>query len=173
LASAYLIVQGVIWRLPVTPGVCVTCGYDLTGNVSGTCPECGTRIVEDQSIPAQFYRRKHRWLPELSLFPDARIRYDAWRQANRELHGWWTLWAVVCLAGSVCVLAAGAAGYERAVWAVAGPFVAFATADQWFGRRKMRRALRRQLRSQGLCEKCGRALIGDRCAECGPPTALT
>jgi hypothetical protein len=23
-------------------GKCVTCGYDLTGNVTGTCPECGT-----------------------------------------------------------------------------------------------------------------------------------
>ena len=24
------------------PGLCTACGYDLTGNVSGTCPECGT-----------------------------------------------------------------------------------------------------------------------------------
>ena len=23
-------------------GLCVGCGYDLTGNVSGVCPECGT-----------------------------------------------------------------------------------------------------------------------------------
>ena len=22
-------------------GICVGCGYDLTGNVSGVCPECG------------------------------------------------------------------------------------------------------------------------------------
>ena len=22
-------------------GLCVGCGYDLTGNVSGVCPECG------------------------------------------------------------------------------------------------------------------------------------
>lgn len=26
--------------------VCVPCGYDLTGNVSGICPECGTPIPE-------------------------------------------------------------------------------------------------------------------------------
>ncbi len=26
------------------PGVCGKCGYDLTGNVSGVCPECGTEI---------------------------------------------------------------------------------------------------------------------------------
>ena len=33
----------VLWRLdrrPLPPGHC-PCGYDLTGNVSGTCPECG------------------------------------------------------------------------------------------------------------------------------------
>jgi hypothetical protein len=26
-------------------GRCVACGYDLTGNVSGVCPECGTAKV--------------------------------------------------------------------------------------------------------------------------------
>jgi hypothetical protein len=26
----------------VDPNLCVTCGYDLRGNVSGACPECGT-----------------------------------------------------------------------------------------------------------------------------------
>jgi hypothetical protein len=25
-------------------GLCPACGYDLTGNVSGTCPECGRKI---------------------------------------------------------------------------------------------------------------------------------
>ncbi|MDB5171993.1 MAG: hypothetical protein JWN51_766 [Phycisphaerales bacterium] len=27
----------------VVAGLCPICGYDLTGNVSGTCPECGGR----------------------------------------------------------------------------------------------------------------------------------
>jgi hypothetical protein len=27
-------------------GFCTRCGYDLTGNLSGTCPECGTRVAE-------------------------------------------------------------------------------------------------------------------------------
>ncbi len=26
------------------PGSCQKCGYDLTGNVSGVCPECGTGV---------------------------------------------------------------------------------------------------------------------------------
>jgi hypothetical protein len=25
-------------------GLCLRCGYDLTANVSGVCPECGTEI---------------------------------------------------------------------------------------------------------------------------------
>ena len=29
----------------VPEGACVTCGYDLTGNVSGVCPECGRKIT--------------------------------------------------------------------------------------------------------------------------------
>jgi len=28
-------------------GRCAQCGYDLTGNMSGTCPECGTAIGEE------------------------------------------------------------------------------------------------------------------------------
>jgi rubrerythrin len=28
-------------RIP--PGHCQRCGYNLTGNVSGVCPECGTQ----------------------------------------------------------------------------------------------------------------------------------
>ncbi len=30
-------------RRPSRPGCCRSCGYDLTGNESGTCPECGER----------------------------------------------------------------------------------------------------------------------------------
>jgi hypothetical protein len=31
-------------RLPKPEHLCTTCGYDLTGNISGTCPECGAPI---------------------------------------------------------------------------------------------------------------------------------
>lgn len=30
------------WRRLEDANLCVACGYDLTGNVSGRCPECGT-----------------------------------------------------------------------------------------------------------------------------------
>ena len=35
-----------IWRFDRRPpkGHCQTCGYNLTGNVSGVCPECGETV---------------------------------------------------------------------------------------------------------------------------------
>ena len=35
-----------LWRQLAEYGVpcCIACGYNLTGNVSGVCPECGTKI---------------------------------------------------------------------------------------------------------------------------------
>ncbi|MBP7746729.1 MAG: hypothetical protein KA383_11420 [Phycisphaerae bacterium] len=37
----------------IVPGHCTGCGYDLTGNVSGRCPECGTATptVPDDAKP--------------------------------------------------------------------------------------------------------------------------
>ncbi|MCB9850953.1 MAG: hypothetical protein H6817_09655 [Phycisphaerales bacterium] len=35
-----------LWRKRLSPGRCSRCGYDLTGNVTGVCPECGERVVE-------------------------------------------------------------------------------------------------------------------------------
>ena len=44
---------GIIWILtrivhkrPRNPMGCMSCGYDLTGNQSGVCPECGQAIGE-------------------------------------------------------------------------------------------------------------------------------
>jgi len=46
---------------------CVRCGYDLTGNVSGTCPECGTGISDNQSGELHL-------VPRLTM-PVSRISY--------------------------------------------------------------------------------------------------
>jgi len=34
--------------------LCLTCGYDLTGNVSGTCPECGTPVPKAPADKSPF-----------------------------------------------------------------------------------------------------------------------
>ena len=44
LAAATGASAWVLWRVRrerIPPGTCEHCGYDLTGNVSGQCPECG------------------------------------------------------------------------------------------------------------------------------------
>ena len=43
--AAVAVATLLVWRFgpkPVEPGHC-RCGYDLKGNVSGVCPECGAR----------------------------------------------------------------------------------------------------------------------------------
>lgn len=32
------------WHRRIPPGLCQGCEYDLTGNESGVCPECGTNV---------------------------------------------------------------------------------------------------------------------------------
>lgn len=45
----------ILWLLrrirshPRPSGFCETCGYNLTGNVSGVCPECGTLIAHEST----------------------------------------------------------------------------------------------------------------------------
>ncbi len=46
---AALAVKVLLWRVkrPIPPGVCISCSYDLTGNISGVCPECGTKVANN------------------------------------------------------------------------------------------------------------------------------
>ena len=46
---------GLLWwldRRKIPPGHCRRCGYDLTGNTSGRCPECGTAMAAGQHAAA-------------------------------------------------------------------------------------------------------------------------
>ena len=90
-----------LWRRSTDPGFCPACQYDLTGNTSGVCPECGAVIVSDPDVPRHFYARRFWWLPELSLFPDAGARHAAWKKARHEQRYtsvWWIsgiVWALM------------------------------------------------------------------------------
>jgi hypothetical protein len=49
------------WLAPrrYVPGHCRSCGYDLTGNVTGRCPECGTPAPKAGAPPSsQALRRR-------------------------------------------------------------------------------------------------------------------
>lgn len=39
------IILSLFKRPPIPSGHCRRCGYELTGNLSGTCPECGFSFV--------------------------------------------------------------------------------------------------------------------------------
>ena len=44
----------ILWHRdrPPRKGYCLHCGYNLTGNESGVCPECGTKIPSNQTAPS-------------------------------------------------------------------------------------------------------------------------
>ncbi len=149
--SVTLVSQAFFWRRPATLGVCSVCDYDLTGNVSGTCPECGTRIVTDPSIPRWFHARNHRWLPELSLFPDAEVRYKAWQNAMRHYRRTSSFWVgtLAAFLFVACLVLPFAERLGLYRWPAVVVLACIALAETWHGRRMFRRALRRQLDASG------------------------
>ncbi len=52
----------VFWRKTPreTTPLCGRCSYDLTGNLSGVCPECGTPATASRPMPTSLRRRKRR-----------------------------------------------------------------------------------------------------------------
>lgn len=46
-----LLVHSIIRRFYTQPGHCRSCGYNLTGNTSGICPECGSAIPKGTRGP--------------------------------------------------------------------------------------------------------------------------
>ena len=140
-----------VWKRWGAAGICPVCQYDLRGNESGRCSECGTPIEADSRIPLWFFSREHRWLPELSHFETASQRQLAFQQATRAmqrtLSGWVTLIVlflpVLCFTPTVQTWL----GKKWTVTLVALTLLAFAMI--WVHRRRMRALLRQQLADQG------------------------
>ena len=57
-----LCVRGLLPARQLAEGRCRKCGYDLTGNITGRCPECGTPTAAVVASDAE-YRRRYRWVP--------------------------------------------------------------------------------------------------------------
>ncbi len=49
--GAALLLCKLLFRSCYRPGHCVQCGYNLSGNVSGRCPECGTVVTTPPPVP--------------------------------------------------------------------------------------------------------------------------
>jgi hypothetical protein len=48
--GAWLVRRQRRWRRDAELGLCLKCRYDLRGNVSGRCPECGTLLTEEPMV---------------------------------------------------------------------------------------------------------------------------
>ena len=56
LLAAFLLMAFLRWldhRLRILPGCCQRCGDDLTGNLSGVCPECGVAVSKRGATEAE------------------------------------------------------------------------------------------------------------------------
>jgi len=117
------------------PGRCARCGYDLTGNVSRLCPECGW------SIPAS---------SEVGDWPLWTLWWREWR--IRRLRDWrrtfrLTLWIMLMFAGTAVIVlsipwAIGrrpAAAFALPMVLMAAHFAVNAFRVRAYGRREARR----------------------------------
>jgi len=86
ILTFYLALQTRLWIARPDPSEkCPICAYNLQGNQSGRCPECGTPVEHDATIPREYFKsRGYLFYPELSEFPTAAARYAAQRQATRD-----------------------------------------------------------------------------------------
>jgi len=54
-------VRRIRWRRRRVAGLCRQCGYNLTGNTSGVCPECGSPMPDKASVPSPRHDGDRGW----------------------------------------------------------------------------------------------------------------
>ncbi len=177
-------------RRCIPAGHCLNCRYDLTGNVSGVCPECGTAVCEGEGVWS-LEERLCLWVwPELRRLDSVSERKRALRHV--ELMFWGRGLLTPSSVGLIGVGAFIVAGIiltlivlrfaSHRLLVTASPFVLLGCAIMvgWLSfhlgyRGPGQRILRRYLRERGMptCVKCGYDLTGNvsgRCPECGKAT---
>jgi predicted Zn-ribbon and HTH transcriptional regulator len=181
MGAAFLLVLTWNWRRTHRPGTCCFCGYDLQGNVSGRCPECGLQLGGDEAKNCSLFRS----CPESLVFETAAQRDAAWREAGRMTRKSWCGKGSAALAvlGVVCMLISG--WFDRYDTNPAlrngGGFGTIATGvlllfvSVHLTTRLQRRSLRQILIEKGIpvCSHCGqdlRNVRGDTCPKCRRPS---
>ncbi len=145
-----------IWRRWGLVGLCHICQYDLRGNVSGVCPECGYETDGDSRINPYFFKKEFKWFPELGEFDRPSDRQRAVKKAKiANLKSFTGIALIVAGFGPLIVALrvkdAGFAGFW--CWEMGCAVVVY-FATFWMMRVRFRRLLREQLDAQ-------RAAIGD------------
>lgn len=183
MGAGFLLILARAWRRIHRPGTCYGCGYDLRGNTSHRCPECGLQLGGDEDKIWVALR----WCPELLLFETAAQRDAAWREAERlirKCRGPLILYLVGFILGLPAVVLTEVEPFRDSAWLsfwfwcwLAAIVVAFAVISAANGLvvRLRRRALRQILLEQGIrvCFHCGQDLRDaddDMCPQCHRPS---
>jgi hypothetical protein len=177
MAAAFLLILAWNWRRLHRPGTCSVCGYDLRGNTSHRCPECGLQLGGDED------KESYRYVscPEALLFETAAERDAALREAGRQTRKSWqgrVLLAPAVL-GVICMIVSGwfdryetnpALRHGGGLGTVStGVLLLLVSAHM--AARFQRRTLRQILLERGIrvCLHCGqdlREITGETCPKC-------
>ncbi|MEK6644749.1 MAG: hypothetical protein AABZ08_12670 [Planctomycetota bacterium] len=76
------------WVTPIAPVRCWECGYNLLGNQSGRCSECGVPFPVSQCIA----------LLDVTLRPLERVRVGVGRWVPQVFIGFFLVWLLLCVA---------------------------------------------------------------------------
>jgi len=174
-----LVLQGFFWRKYGSKNTCFECGYDMTGNISGRCPECGTQFVPHTTYSVYILSRTY---PELLLFETAEKQQYAWKRAQKRVVKsslsimllFYTILALYLLH----LLSYPKANWfqssigERWRWVVIVLLCLGSLIFVWRIDKLYHRFLRQQLRENDIpvCLKCGanlREVPGGACPKCG------
>lgn len=159
--AAIMWFQAKLWRRLRRTDLCIECGYDLTGNTSGRCPECG-RLLDVS--PSKRFMVSTRWFPELNLFETVDRRNEAWQWARRRLVREPRTWLYLTPWFAFIVLGCFYNWEYLYQWPWWWPAWLFAgimgLIGSWGQHRLIRRLLRLKLIESGIpvCLRCGRDL---------------
>lgn len=139
-----------MWRRWGLVGLCQFCQYDLRGNVSGVCPECGFAAEKDTRISRYYFKKEFKWFPELGEFERPSERQEAMKKAKiANLKSFTGIVLLFAGCGPLIVYLLkddGIAGWWS--WEMGGVLVVY-FATFWISRIRLRRLLREQLDSSG------------------------
>jgi hypothetical protein len=104
---AALLAGPAVWALhrdrPAKPGCCRRCGYDLTGNISGVCPECGMRAEGSPRRPTASVASL---LTIALLLIGGASAFTIWIGSSEPMIGYCGIY-VVAISSAIFTLAAG------------------------------------------------------------------
>jgi len=167
---AALWMQAIAWTRWIKAGICAQCGYDLTGNTSGRCPECGIQIDGEGGTST---RGMLKTAPEIRLFKTASDRDDALRSVAKELRKHPVTWVQTAawITSMTLMMLDDWIEFNPIIWTAFGICAGIVGITIWWDFRETRKRLRQKLNESGIrvCMNCGedlREVESEQCPNC-------